>query len=164
MGGTLAIIGAAEHTVGRLVLIAPYFGLAVGGQWTSRATAWLKWVLPVLPKLAKGQISDPQGYRAYETGSYLVSLRAFEQLAELAEIAKRKLPDLALPILVFASENDTVASFKATERLLRGCRRARLVACDRSNHVLTYDFDRERIMMETAAFLSAEASPAPTAD
>jgi esterase/lipase len=164
MGGTLAAIAAAEHSVGRLVLIAPYFALAVGGgEWTSRATAWLKWVVPVIPKLAKGQISDPEGYREYQTGSYLVSLRAFEQLAELAGIAKSRLPGLTLPILAFASEKDSVASFRATERLLRDCRQARLIACNRSNHVLTYDFDRERIMAETAAFLAAEASSAPTA-
>jgi carboxylesterase len=164
MGGTLAVIGAAEHAVGRLVLIAPYFALAIGGEWTSRATAWFKWILPVMPKLAKGQISDPKGYKEYQTGSYLVSLRAFEQLAELAEMARRKLPDLALPILVFASENDSVASFRDTERMLRDCRQARLVACNRSNHVLTYDFDRERIMAETAAFLAAETPPAAIAD
>jgi carboxylesterase len=163
MGGTLAVIAAAEHSVGRLVLIAPYFALAVGGELTSRATAWLKWVVPVIPKLAKGQISDPEGYREYQTGSYLVSLRAFEQLAEIAEIAKSRLPGLTLPILAFASENDSVASYRATERLLRDCRQARLIACNRSNHVLTYDFDRERIMAEIAAFLAAEASPAATA-
>jgi carboxylesterase len=164
MGGTLAVIAAAEHAVGKLVLIAPYFGLAIGGEWFSRATAWVKWIVPVMPKLAKGQISDPEGYREYETGSYLVSLRAFEQLAGLVEIARSKLPGLTLPILVFASEKDTVASFRATERLLRDCAQARMVACNRSNHVLTYDFDRERIMAETAAFLAAETSPAATAD
>jgi carboxylesterase len=161
MGGTLAAIAAAEHPVGRLVLIAPYFALAVGGgEWTSQATGWLKWVVPVIPKLAKGQISDPEGYREYQTGSYLVSLRAFEQLTELAGMARSRLPELALPILAFASANDSVASYRATERLLRDCRQARLIACNRSNHVLTYDFDRERIMAETAAFLAAEASPA----
>jgi len=164
MGGTLAVIAAAEQPVGRLVLIAPYFALAVGGEWTSRATAWLKWVVPVIPKLAKGQISDPEGYREYRTGSYLVSLRAFEQLTELAGMARGKLPELTLPILAFASANDSVASYRATERLLRGSKQARLIACNRSNHVLTYDFDRERIMAETAAFLAAETSPPAMAD
>jgi len=159
MGGTLAVIGTADHTVSRLVLIAPYFSLAIGGEWASQFTGWLKWVLPVMPKLQKGQISDPTGYTEYETGSYLVSLRAFMQLAGLAKIARGKIPGLALPILVLASQNDTVASFETTERLFQGRQRVHMVACNRGNHILTYDFDRERIMMEIVTFLTAEISP-----
>jgi esterase/lipase len=112
-----------------------------------------------MPKLQKGQISDPIGYKQYETGSYLVSLRAFLQLAELARIARDKAPGLAVPTLVFASPRDAVASFAATERLCQGCKQAQLIACDRSNHILTYDFDRERIATDVVAFLAAEAAP-----
>jgi carboxylesterase len=153
MGGTLAAIGATDHAIGRLVLIAPYFSLAVGGEWAVRATAWLRWVLPVMPKLQKGQINDPAGYREYETGSYLVSLPAFLHLAELARIAGEKAPALEVPTLVFAAPKDAVASFAATERLYRGRSNVRMVVCERSNHVLTYDFDRDRIVAETLAFL-----------
>jgi carboxylesterase len=157
MGGTLAAIGAADFKVSRAVLIAPYFSLAVGGEWTTRLTALLRWVLPVMPKLQKGQINDPVGYKEYQTGSYLVSLPAFMHLAELARIARDKMSALAVPTLVFAGPKDAVASFATTERLCTGCRDVRLVACDRSNHVLTYDYDRERITSETLAFLGAEA-------
>lgn len=159
MGGTLAAIGAADHSVGKLVLISPYFNLAIGDGWIRTLGKWLKWIVPVVPKAAKGQIRDPKGYREYQTGSYVVSLQAFQQLAELGKIAKGKVPNLALPILVFASENDTVASFEVTERLFQGRKQAHMVACNRGNHILTYDFDRERIMMETAAFLTSEISP-----
>jgi esterase/lipase len=155
MGGTLAAIGAADHDIGRLVLIAPYFSLAVGGELAARATAWLRWVLPVMPKLQKGQINDPAGYKEYETGSYLVSLAAFLHLAELASIARDKAPALEGPTLVFAAPKDAVASFAATERLFQGRSNVRLVVCERSNHVLTYDFDRERIVADTLAFLGS---------
>jgi carboxylesterase len=158
MGGTLAAIGAAQHDVGRLVLIAPYFALALGGEWTTQMTKWVRWILPVMPKVQKGQISDPTGYKEYQTGSYLVSMAAFLQLAELARIARGKASALARPTLVFASPKDAVASFAATERLLRGHSSARLVVCERSNHVLTYDYDRDRITADTLAFLAAEAT------
>ena len=159
MGGTLAAIGAAEHDLSRVVLIAPYISLAAGGEWTTQLTNWIKWILPVMPKVQKGQISDPAGYKEYETGSYLVSLQAFLQLAELARIARGKAQQLTLPTLVFAAPKDAVASFAATERLFRGRGNVRVIVCDRSNHVLTYDFDRERITAETLAFLTAETSP-----
>jgi carboxylesterase len=159
MGGTLAAIAAAENEVSRLVLIAPYFSLAVGGQWTTRLTRWIRWMLPVMPKLQKGQISDPAGYKEYQTGSYLVPLQAFLQLVELAEIARCKAPSLSLPTLVFASPKDAVASFAATAGLFQAHSNVRLVECSRSNHVLTYDFDRERIAAETLAFLAAEDLP-----
>ena len=159
MGGTLAAIGATEHEVSHLVLIAPYFALALGGEWTTQMTKWIRWILPVMPKVQKGQISEPAGYKEYQTGSYLVSMQAFLQLAELAKIARGKATDLVLPTLVFAAPKDAVASFAVTESLFQGRGNARMAVCDRSNHILTYDFDRERITAETLAFLTAEASP-----
>jgi alpha-beta hydrolase superfamily lysophospholipase len=107
MGGALAAIAAAEYPVGKLVLMSPYFQLAIGGKWASASPRWLRWIIPVVPKLAKGQISDPDGYREYETGTYLVSFKAFLQLTELAEIAQRKAQALALPILVVAPRGAT---------------------------------------------------------
>jgi esterase/lipase len=156
MGGALATIAAADHNIGKLVLLSPYFSLAVADRWVTRSTKALKWIVPVLPKVQKAQIYDPEGYRAYETGSYLVSLRAFMQLAELAKIAMAKAPALTVPTLVLASQRDTVASFEATERLFVGREQARLVACNRGNHILTYDYDRERIVAEVVAFLTGE--------
>src|SRR5262245_27762812 len=156
MGGALAVIGAAQYPVSRLVLISPYFQLAVGGQWAAASPRWLRWLLPVVPKFAKGQISDPEGYKAYQTGTYLVTLRAFLQLTELAEIAKRKAAGLALPMLVMATRKDTVASFEATRRLFEGREQVEMVGCERGNHILAFDLDRERLMADVVAFLTAE--------
>ena len=159
MGGALATIAAADHSIGKLVLLSPYFSLAVADRWVTRSTKALRWIVPVLPKAQKAQIYDPEGYRAYETGSYLVSLRAFLQLVALARIAMAKAPALAVPTLVLASQRDTVASFETTERLFVGREQVRLVACNRGNHILTYDYDRERIVAEVVAFLTGEAGP-----
>jgi carboxylesterase len=160
MGGALAAICAADTPVGRLVLISPYFRLAIASRWVADAPQWLRWVLPVLPKLAKGQIADKEGYQAYQTGTYLVSMRAVLELTELAEIAKRKVAGLAVPMLVVAARKDTVASFEVTRRLLEGRERVRMVACDRGNHILAFDLDRERIIAEVVAFLTEGSDPA----
>jgi carboxylesterase len=155
MGGALATLAAADHAVAKLVLISPYFSLPERIHWVASATPWVRWIIPVVPKIAKGQILDPDGYREYATGSYLVSLRAALQLAALTKIARAKAARLALPTLVFASERDVVASFAVTEEMFRGRDNARLVVCNRSNHVVTYDFDRELVMTEVLAFLTA---------
>jgi esterase/lipase len=156
MGGTLAAIGAAHHRVSRLVLIAPYFSLAVDSEGHFEAGAKvLQWVLPVIPKYKKAQMFDPAGYKDYETGSYLISLRAFLQLAELARIARGTAPDLAVPTLVLASEKDTVAAFPVTERFCQACQPANLVLCNQGNHILTYDFGREDVLRDVVAFLTA---------
>jgi len=162
MGGALAVIGAADHNVSKLVLLSPFFSLAIRDAGATRSTKFLRWIVPVVPKTAKAQISDPIGYKEYETGSYLVSLRAFLQLAELARIARGKAPGLALPILVLASQNDTVASYAVTERLFQGRDQVRMVAYNRGNHILTYDFDRERVLMEVIEFLTGEPAPQGT--
>jgi carboxylesterase len=154
MGGALAAIVAADTPVSRLVLISPYFRLAIASRWVADAPQWLRWLLPVVPKLAKGQIADKEGYKAYETGTYLVSMRAVLELTELAEIAQRKVADLALPMLAIAARNDTVASCEATRRLLEGREQVRMVVCDRGNHILAFDLDRERIIAEVVAFLT----------
>ena len=155
MGGALAAIAAADYPVGKLVLMSPYFQLAVGGKWVTASPRWLRWIMPVVPKLAKGQISDPDGYRAYATGTYLVSLEAFLQLTELTEIAKRKAKSLALPMLVVAPRGDTVASFKVTESLFQGRDQVQMIACDRGNHIVAFDFERERVLRDIVAFLAA---------
>jgi esterase/lipase len=159
MGGALAVIGAADHAIGRLVLISPYFKLAIADTAITRGVRWLRWVLPVLPKVQKAQIADPEGYKAYATGSWLVSLRAFLQLVGVAEIASGKARAISVPTLVLASQNDSVASFAATERLLEGREQVRLVPCNRGNHILTYDYDRERILAEVVGFLTGEPAP-----
>ena len=83
-----------------------------------------------------------------------ISLRAALRLAELTTIARAKAADLTLPTLVFASERDTVASFAVTADLFRALDNARLVLCNRSNHIVTYDFDRELVATEVLAFLT----------
>ena len=158
MGGTLAALAAAEHAVARLVLISPYFDLPATTRRIAGGARWLRWIVPVVPKVAKGQIVDRAGYREYATGSYLISMRAVLRLAEVAALARAKAARLTLPVLVFASEKDSVASFDVTEGLFRELRNARLVACNRSNHIVTYDFDRERVITEVLAFLT---SPTP---
>jgi carboxylesterase len=157
MGGALAALAAADYAVAKLVLISPYFNLHEKIQWVASTTPWLRWIVPVVPKLAKGQIQDPEGYRAYATGSYFVSLRAALRLEELTKIARAKAADLTLPILVLTSEKDIVASSATTEALFRGRNNARLVACNRSNHIVTYDYDRELVLTEILAFLTSSA-------
>jgi carboxylesterase len=159
MGGALATLAAADHPVARLVLISPYFSLPETTQWAANTAHWLRWIVPVVPKAAQGQIMDPDGYREYATGSYLISMRAVLRLAELAKIARAKAAHLTLPTLVLASEKDIVASFAVTEELFRRLGNARLVACNRSNHIVTYDFDRELVVKEALAFLTSPTPP-----
>jgi carboxylesterase len=159
MGGALATLVAADHPVAKLVLISPYFNLPETIQWVAGITRWLRLIVPVIPKVAKGQIQDPDGYRAYATGSYFISLRAVLRLAELTKLARARAADLAAPTLVFASERDTVASFAVTAELFRGRDNARLVLCNRSNHIVTYDFDRELVTTAALAFLTSPLPP-----
>lgn len=158
MGGALATLAAVDHAVAKLVLISPYFNLPERIQWVGGVTNWLRWIVPVVPKVAKGQILDPDGYREYATGSYFISLRAAQRLSQLTRIARAKAPHLTVPTLVLASTRDVVASFATTVELFRGLDNARLVTCDRSDHIVTYDFDRELVLVEALSFLASPRS------
>ena len=156
MGGALAVIGAARHQVSRLVLIAPYFNLAADSEGIFEAGAKVvRWIVPVIPKYKKAQMFDPAAYLEYETGSYLVSLRAFLRLEELARMARNLAPALTVPTLVLASEKDTVASFSVTRRFCDACPPASLVLCNQGNHILTYDFGREQVLNAIVTFLTS---------
>jgi carboxylesterase len=159
MGGALATLVAADQAeaVAGLVLISPYFDLPEHIQWVAGVTHWLRWILPVVPKAAKGQILDPDGYRAYATGSYFVSLRAALRLAELTSIARAKAGQIAQPTLVLAAEKDTVASFAVTADLFCRLDNVQLIVCNQSNHIVTYDFDRELVARQVMAFLTSLA-------
>ena len=160
MGGTLATLAAAEGMVDRLVLVSPYFALPWGDSFLTGMSRAFSSVTPVVPKPWKGQVNDPEGYDRYEPGLSTVSLPAFHNLQEMAEIAREKAPDLpAIPIMVLASPDDEVASFSATEDLFRSRKDLEFISFPGNNHILFYDYDREKAVRIVREFLERDGIP-----
>jgi len=90
MGGTLSTVVASKNSIDKLVLIAPFYSLNFADKLIQNVSRTLRWVFPVLPKLKKGFIKIPDGYKEYEGGSYIVSLDSYNCLEKLDAMAKKK--------------------------------------------------------------------------
>jgi carboxylesterase len=154
MGGALSTVVAAQGGVEKLVLLAPYFGMArAPGVWPGGARLLAR-LIPVLPKPIRGNINDKQGYRAYTPGSFLISVAAFNRLGELVGAALRAVPKLSSPTLVVVAPKDGVASFHTLTHLFQDRPDTEFVTAPRSNHVLLYDYDRDQVITTVVRFLS----------
>jgi esterase/lipase len=157
MGGSLATIVAVQETLDRLVLVSPYYALSWGNSFLPGLSRFFSSLLPVVPKPWKGQVNDPEGYRRYRPGSGTVSLHGFHRLQQLAERARNSVADLPpLPTLVLASPDDEVASYTMTRRLFLGRPETEFLAFPGSNHILFYDYGRDRAITSVKEFLERE--------
>lgn len=156
MGGTLATIVGAEGLVDRLILLAPYFELPAANDSLTVAASVLKWVVPTVPKLAKGMINDPVGYAKYEPGTYFINLRGFLAVQELAMLARPVVPALKVDTLVIQSPRDRVASYQATRDLFKPLVCATIVEVPQSDHLVLFDYDSETAIEAIKTFLLSD--------
>lgn len=156
MGGALSTIIAAQGNIEKLVLLAPFYGLPHADSFLTKASHVLSFVLPLVPKISKAKINDPQGYDQYETGTYFVCLSSFHRLQELKSKATLKAKDISCPTLIVASSGDQVASYSATKRVADKIAQHKLVTLKKANHVVLYDYGHEKIIEEIVSFLEKE--------
>lgn len=153
MGGALSTIAAAQGTVKKLVLIAPFYKLTNTSDNVWQVSRKIAPVLPFLPKLSKGRINLEKGYRQYAPGSYLISLKAFNVLGELAMTARHAASKIDVPVKIFLSDNDQVADSHMTRRVFGMMSNAQFVYENRANHILTYDYGADRMISSIGKFL-----------
>lgn len=156
-GGALASLAAAEARAARVVLVAPFYGLPLGGSLAEKSSRVVSPLIETVPKPWKGRINDPEGYKRYEPAQNDVSLKSFLELQKLARQAKAALEGpIPVPLLVLASPGDKVASFKETEKLFSGRPDAVLKSYPGSNHILFYDYAAAEAVEAARRFLAAE--------
>jgi len=160
MGGTLSTVVASKNSIDKLVLIAPFYSLNFADKLIQNVSRTLRWVFPVLPKLKKGFIKIPDGYKEYEGGSYIVSLDSYNCLEKLDAMAKKKAPEISVPVLVIGSRNDEVASFKTTTKTWQSNKNADVLEFPDSNHIMLYDSNRDEIISNVTAFLTKDTNHA----
>lgn len=155
MGGAISSCVADKDKIDKLVLIAPYYSLPVMNDMISDTAKGLKYILPAVPKFQKGKINDPEGYKRYEPGSDMISVKAFTQLQKLAERGFDRAKKLDMPVLILASENDQVASFDKIKKAADANPKITLVKYTKSNHIILYDYDRDDAIEKILEFLES---------
>lgn len=158
MGSLLALALAAQHPedIAAVVLLAP--ALVLQQRWLQRVRS----ILPLVARmpgqrfryLAKGRsdIADPAAHVDRECYDR-IPLRAVHQLLSLQRHARRQLPRVRQPVLVVHSHQDhscSTAGIRQLERELAGS--LEIIMLDNSYHVVSVDFDRERVASSVDSF------------
>jgi len=158
MGGSIALLLASSRP-------QEVDGLALANPYVFDARLLVAPVGRLVLRDKKGVANDIAKPGQEENGDDRMPLQAVVEMAALLRRARRALPSLRQPIVVFKSATDHVIprsnAAKVLERI--GSERTELVPCPRSYHVVTLDHDaplvRERIL-SFARELDEAANPA----
>jgi carboxylesterase len=157
-GAALAVHLAAERPaeVDGLALLSPYL-----------FDARLR-LLPIakhLRRSVRGVGDDIARPGVTELAYPRIPVAALAQVAAFLEIARRDLPRVRAPALVFRPGADHVVPRSNPERVFRalGSPRKELVACPRSYHVISLDHDAEMVRDRVLELLSPPRAGGPPA-
>jgi carboxylesterase len=158
-GATLALLLATRRPVARLALLAPFLAIRFSGLIPIRPEGYLRPIARFLPDLPRRSPAarDPEVRRRLRaTATFRTfSLRATLSALELIEQVKPLVPSIRAPALILQGRRDTVVDPRGADWLARhlGSPRKGLLWFTRSDHLLTLDLDRDRVVAEALAFL-----------
>ena len=162
MGGTLSIILAAKKKIEKIVLVAPLIKIR------KRPEAWISpeikaqtvgYLFKYLKKNSIGNINNPDGLKRHFAYIHY-PLSAVRELIALVKNARRVVKNIEAPILVIHSKNDKTADYRGSEWILRniGSIDKNFIWLKNSNHVLWFDYDREKVISSIVEFLCVRKS------
>ena len=157
MGGTIALRTAARHAVTGVAVVNP------GLSFYDRRVRYIGLLKHFQRTTVPVQEPQPTA-AATEDGDYsLTPLEAVHQLSRLFKAARRELPAVAAPALVFKSATDIVVPPSSIALLRKGLgsRELEVVSLPGSGHVATLDVDAPLIFEQSVRFFLHHAAAAP---
>jgi carboxylesterase len=150
MGGTLAATLAATHPeIAGLVAINP--AIETIGAMREQVEQTLAAGVTRWPAIGNDVADPDQKELAYDE----VPVAAMGSLVDAVEALQPLLSEIRCPVLCLWSPQDHVVTNQSSRLLVDSVSGpSRLVTLDRSYHVATLDYDRERIFSETVAFVA----------
>jgi carboxylesterase len=158
MGGELAAVLAAETPALRaLVLLAPYLELSPVVRAVSGMPRAAALVAPYLSRGSMRSIHDPEE-RGRALGYGATPPHALAELGALVARAREALPRITAPTLYVQSRGDNRLAPAVAERAFAaiGAREKRLEWLERSGHVITVDYERDRVIDAVGDWIAAQ--------
>lgn len=120
-------------------------------------------IIPHLPSIIRNISKGPEGsiYHPTENRKHIayhtMPLKPLKSVMECASETMNILAEVTCPALVIHSTRDKTADFQGGVNVLKclGSQDKRLIALNKSNHIITLDYDRELVETETRAWLLA---------
>jgi len=157
MGGLIALNLAARRRVANLLLLAPFVKPA--GTTFGLPNHWLAGRVPLsglVGKDERGPINDPAGLAGH-IAYHAMPAAGVAALAQAARDFRGLEKDVTCPVLILHSVRDRTSDFGGSLALMGGLGAddKTLVAFNRSNHVITLDYDRPGVEARAVEWLSS---------
>jgi carboxylesterase len=164
LGGllTLELARRRRDQIAALALLSTALWLPPAARRFSRVAQSLPGVRTLaLPTIAGSDISDRAmraANKAAKSGAGM-PLAALQSLIDFGDYLKPWLGDITQPALIMHARHDHTIPFECSAYLLRalGSADKKLVALERSFHVITLDLEREQVFEKVAEHVSAHA-------
>ncbi len=160
-GCPLALELALQRSVAALVLLSPFMAIARPVSWLPRAELLVPWVAPwlktvhrtalaIADRTARAAADRVAPYRTFHLG-------AVQSALELIARVRPRLGEIQVPTLIIQPRRDRVVDPQEAAVLLDslGSAHKQLVWLERSDHILTLDYDRDQALQAIGTFLSA---------
>lgn len=165
LGGLLASRLAAEKPLDSLVLLAPAFRITYKWWYVLPAEAHLQLLgrlAPYLPRLEGWVMLNDRTHIDEWIAYHRFPPAGARQLAALARRVRKEAPRLSSRLLLIHSKRDELASPRAARKFFAraGSKEKKVIWLERSNHIITLDYEREAVFSAVETFL--RPGPRPT--
>ncbi len=157
-GGTLSLYLAEQYDIERLVLLSPFIYVSYKWYYGYRPETYLNSpvgkLLDYIPrKLTLLNINDPVAKKNYIAGNYF-SFGATRSALDLIKNVKKDLKKVKSPTLIIQGRNDDTSDYQSSVYLNENLssENKKLITLEKSNHVITYDYEYKKVFEETKAF------------
>lgn len=156
-GAMLCLHLAYKRKLGKVVLLAPFYestSKLAGKIPFTTLLPFFPSIIRLIPKTGPGPINDPfenKDHLAYHT----MPLRPLKSLIRCIGEIKIKLPQINNPTVIIHSKEDQTASFAGGQKLFQklGSPKKSLVELQKSNHIITRDYDKSLVLETISRFL-----------
>jgi carboxylesterase len=162
-GATLALHLATKRNVARLVLLAPFLAIRYSGLVPVRPALYLRPLARLIPNLPRRApaVRDPE-MRRWAAGTdrfRTFSVRAALSAVELIDTVKPLVPQIRVPTLIIQGRLDSVVEPGGASWLHEhlGASEKSLVVLPRSDHLVSLDRERDRVITLTRDFLTGRS-------
>ncbi len=169
-GATLALYLASRRPVARQVLLAPFLAIRHSGLIPLRPATYLRILARMIPNLPRRApaVRDPE-MRRWASGTdrfRTFNVHAAASALELIDTVKPLVPAITIPTLIIQGQLDSVVEPAGASWLHKhlGASEKSLVVLSRSDHLVSLDSERDRVIALTRDFLlgRGEAGSAST--
>ncbi|MBF0433260.1 MAG: alpha/beta fold hydrolase [Fibrobacteria bacterium] len=156
-GSTLSLHAASKESIDGAILMCPFVYSAKKvflGIPDTFFVPYLPKKITAICKQSQSPILKKGEFEQHITYD-IMPMASLKSLIQSGKSLRPLLSDISCPILLMHSLHDTSAAFKSSVVILKklGSTDKRLIALEKSNHILTLDNDRDFIEKETADWL-----------